>query len=1000
MTATAQRPSTTTAIAQAAQAGTSARPDTGCKDCVKTGLAILPVVPVALPKSVRGANAEINTLDNRLDSKDLQEHWYVMRTLPAGYLYVMKPDLSWDCYLVDSDGLLRMTAPADAPANPSAVQPMSQMCKRYGDNVPAQVVAVDPTKHATVWLAFSRYRWTARVLTDYASNKDGCRDQRMTKLDVMAAAAGSLGASHTAANAVRFGAAMTAQTGQYVADYASGATRELLNAHLATPLRGRGEQGVPLAKKMAEISRNTAGKTGAIICLSDALGNAMDVNMLRNAETGRLGAYLAQNQHKRFVGDIITSFEKAFADSGQGAEWNKRYKPKYNAAKLASDRAEFDRKAKGWEERIDAMSRDVATLNGAPALKAWWHDFDPADDQSAKDRQVATAACLHGAVKTKEEQALWDRWFNESPSDPYATLWGAATALNTDLGAYLFGKQLPDVGKTDKFADIAKNIREGVIRFRQDLQKRAADDALALIGVAMASQLPRLKALNPALYQVAGWRVLMVASARTTITATPTFVAMTHTQEALLLAEAAFGPPQASAKRLLDIEAASSKRVFVVGTNGVDAYAWQGTSTIQEKVRVAEIWLPEELAKDVPALPAAAARAALPPPKVNVFSALVKFTKSTPGAFAWVGLTLQTLNLANSAKDWSDAGVTDKTDAYFGVASGTLGVVGVMGEIAAGAMEKMGARFAATRIAQVAFFGGVLAGLSAIAEGVQAWVKAGQRFSAGDDDAGVSYRRAGFTLFASGLAAIGASLAIASGAGALTGALSFLAGAGAAAATVPVWGWIAAAVLFLGAGLVLLWQAIKNTDTPLEVWLLNGTYGTGSKKLTAQQEMDGVNDLMYAMSIEVEWSEDAWEVTNTNFYDDYDDFKFSITLPGAGADSMIDCKITLIGKLGRKQVFHETIRPRVLGTTVTDPHIAVVSATPAKPAKPVTPSLIWWAPPAIRSGAALSYNGHLKLDDAIYSSAEVEIQYWPDQKTMPNFVLPKALDQRTLTAKD
>ena len=147
------------------------------------------------------------------------------------------------------------------------------------------------------------------------------------------------------------------------------------------------------------------------------------------------------------------------------------------------------------------------------------------------------------------------------------------------------------------------------------------------------------------------------------------------------------------------------------------------------------------------------------------------------------------------------------------------GVLGAMTEITAGAMERMGTRFATSTVARVALAGGFLAGFSAIAEGIQAFVKGAQAYSKDDEDASLWHQGGGVLLTLSGIAGLAGALAIASGQGALTGALSFLAGAGTAAATIPVWGWIAAGVLFLGVGLAMLWQAIKATDTPLEQWL-------------------------------------------------------------------------------------------------------------------------------------------------------------------------------------
>ena len=996
MNTTVTRPGTRAAIATAANSGTSSSPNGGCRDCVKTGLAILPVVTALAPNTLKGKSAELSALDKWLNSSDLKSHWFYMRSLPAGYLYVLKTDLTWDGYAVDSEGLLRQMPVSDLPSSAGGVTPMSQACKRSGDNIPAQVIAIDPKKHASVWMAFSRYRWTPAVLKRYAGNEGGCRDTRMLKVDLVAAASGNVGMG----TKVPQGAAMSAAIGQRVADYASASTVGVLNAHLATPLRPREPQAQALATKMAEISRNTAGKTGVIIVLNDPLGNAMDLNMLRNAETAKLGAYVAGQQHKRFVGETILAFEKAFVANGQAAQWNERYKTKYKATQITTDRNAYDAKVKPWEYRLNAMSRDVALLDGRLRGSGIWHDFDAADDASAKDRQVATAACLHGAVKTREEQNNWDAWFNEDPKDPNSTLWGAVTGMNAKLGEFLVGKSLPDTGKISSFIDLGKGIKEGVEKFRAELAKRASEDAMAMLGLAMASQVTRLKAVNPSLYQVAGLKVLIVASVRTTVTATPVVVSLTRTQEALMLAEAAFGPPDAGARRLVDIERTSGKKVYVVGSNGVDAYAWRETSVTTEKVRAVELWLPDEVARQtssgIPALTGPAARLALPPPQVNPFAALVKFTKSGPGALAWVGMTLQALNLTNSAQDMAKSGLTGETG--FGMSSAILGTSGVMAEIVGGAMGKMSARFTAVAIARTAFAGGALAGLAGVAEGIQLWFKAYDRFSANDDDAGWSYVRAGGLVFLSGLAGIGGALAVASGTGALTGALSFLAGAGTAAATVPVWGWIAASVIFLGLGLALLWQAIKATDTPLEVWLLGSSYGNGTP-FTPKVEMSKLNEIAYAMTIEVEWTDDDWELQNTEFYDDYDNFRFSISIPGANANSLIDCKVTLIGVKGQRQeILRESIRPKMVGGQVFDPHEIVVTAAPANRVRR-QPDFLWMVPARIDSGGK-EYRGELKINDSVYESAEVEIKYYPDTLNMPGLVLPAVGEQRLLSAGD
>jgi hypothetical protein len=289
----------------------------------------------------------------------------------------------------------------------------------------------------------------------------------------------------------------------------------------------------------------------------------------------------------------------------------------------------------------------------------------------------------------------------------------------------------------------------------------------------------------------------------------------------------------------------------------------------------------------------------------------------------------------------------------------------------------------------------LLAGLSAMVEAVLSFVKGVHAFKNDDDDAGQWYIGSGFFLLLSGATGIAGALAIASGAEALTGVVGFLASAGIAVAQIPVWGWIAAGVVLLGIGLIMLWKAINATDTPLEQWLKHCIYGKGSKRMDAKDEMQTLNDISYAMTIEVGWDGAAWHLTKSDFKDGYDTFHFGITLPGVGANSVIDCRVTLIGKGVQKEVFHETIRPRMVGNRAIDPHMPVMSALPSS--RPTTPRWVWDAPPQIDDGGR-QFRGVAKVDGSVYSSGEVEIKYWPDAKTMPEFVLPKVLDQRTLKA--
>src|SRR5687768_5704262 len=92
---------------------TDKQPGDQCPNCVKQGLAVLPVVSGVLPKNILaaamlrsvtsgvlfrdpGAN-ELEALSNALRATDLTDHWYYMRAVPAGYIYIY--DLAKDAWL-------------------------------------------------------------------------------------------------------------------------------------------------------------------------------------------------------------------------------------------------------------------------------------------------------------------------------------------------------------------------------------------------------------------------------------------------------------------------------------------------------------------------------------------------------------------------------------------------------------------------------------------------------------------------------------------------------------------------------------------------------------------------------------------------------------------------------------------------------------------------------------------------------------------------------------
>ena len=144
-----------------------------CKACQRKGLPILPLRHALVPRlpnePVRPDTVHIDT---RLG----------LRTLRAGYLYVLLDRTIWYAYQVTPDGYLRQFNPyAPAPANET---PLSDACVSANHDCPASFLNIDTDKHTQAWLAFASDPWPASVLDAY---KAGHASERFQKLDLASA---------------------------------------------------------------------------------------------------------------------------------------------------------------------------------------------------------------------------------------------------------------------------------------------------------------------------------------------------------------------------------------------------------------------------------------------------------------------------------------------------------------------------------------------------------------------------------------------------------------------------------------------------------------------------------------------------------------------------------------------------------------------------------------------------------------------------------------------
>ncbi|MFT3721028.1 toxin VasX [Pseudorhodoferax sp.] len=270
------------------------------------------------------------------------------------------------------------------------------------------MIAIDPEKHTTIWLAYSRYRWTQQVLDDYRNDKDGRRTARMTPVNVTAAAKNDLGAGKT----VPHGAAAGATTlPSYVADFTSVATQTAINKTQVTPLRNRAGQAAALAQKMAHISRHTPGKTGCLIVLNDPVNNVIELGASRDetalkvAQSTGLFDRDGKRARARIVAEAVEAVRKS-AEENPGPWYDRNYGPDrfmkhVKQAELQTalqDSKDFNANLK----LVDLLSADYVAVKESTRWKdvqRW--DFDATDDTSALDHGQMVADSVRGAGVTK-----------------------------------------------------------------------------------------------------------------------------------------------------------------------------------------------------------------------------------------------------------------------------------------------------------------------------------------------------------------------------------------------------------------------------------------------------------------------------------------------------------------------------------------------------------------------------------------------------------------------
>lgn len=261
-------------VAQAVRE-TSPVPYGSCKTCERVGMPVLPLRWAAVPK-----NNAVRAL-RKLGNADTQ---LSLRTLRAGYLYVLLDRSVWQAYQVSPEGCLRQFNPYQAPHGTPA--PLAKQCVTQGHDIRSSFIHIDTSAYEQAQIAFANDPWPVSVLDAYKTGNDAQGKkldpsylQRFTTYTLAKLKSAPLPAEH--ALPLEHGDALA----QMVAEYAHG-YEDFGSVHEFHSRADRLEaMGMYLrqAEKLNGLAKGVAG-----LMLPDPIGLAQELNgLVRAVQTQR-----------------------------------------------------------------------------------------------------------------------------------------------------------------------------------------------------------------------------------------------------------------------------------------------------------------------------------------------------------------------------------------------------------------------------------------------------------------------------------------------------------------------------------------------------------------------------------------------------------------------------------------------------------------------------------------------------------------------------------------
>jgi hypothetical protein len=283
-----------------------------CKNCNKSGLAILPVRYTVVPNDVDAALPAHGCGGNKVKTVKLESNKYALRTLRKGFVYLFYEKhargshIKWEVYSVSAGGTVwkqlsykAITAVDEEPA-----------CSRKGHKIPASVIVIEkPEDCGAVWMAFSEHCWSLETFAAFENDK-ALRDRRMqTFLPAkwvlaqdykhgMDATEANLDTIIEYKNAFHFSSLVGIQEAEFSKRDGSYRYSMMVQATTRYPVSVRRDQKKELVALMNQIGEKSKGKDNppAIIALWDAVGIVHELNGYRNCAPGMLKRYAEERE--------------------------------------------------------------------------------------------------------------------------------------------------------------------------------------------------------------------------------------------------------------------------------------------------------------------------------------------------------------------------------------------------------------------------------------------------------------------------------------------------------------------------------------------------------------------------------------------------------------------------------------------------------------------------------------------------------------------------------